>query len=133
MPYDGLIFWHAHEMLFGFVAAIIVGFLLTAVQSWTGLRAKHEKQLMVIFALWLFARIFMLIDIFALKWLTALLNISFLLLTACFMARLVLKVKQNRNLIFVPILLLLATANLFTHLSVITGEMHFYTRGIYST
>jgi uncharacterized protein involved in response to NO len=45
----------------------------------------------------------------------------------------VLKVRQYRNLIFVPILLLLATANLFTHLFVITGEMHFYTQGIYST
>ena len=29
-------FWHAHEMLFGFVAAAIAGFLLTAVPGWTG-------------------------------------------------------------------------------------------------
>ena len=28
--------WHAHEMLFGFSGAIILGFLLTAVQTWTG-------------------------------------------------------------------------------------------------
>lgn len=132
-PYGGLTFWHAHEMLFGFVAAIIVGFLLTAVQSWTGLRATHGKPLMVLFTVWLFARIFMLLDIFALKWVTALLDVSFLLLTAFFMARLVLKVKQYRNLMFVPILLLLATANLFTHLSVIYGEIHFYTQGIYAT
>ena len=132
-PYGGLIFWHAHEMLFGFVAAIIVGFLLTAVQSWTGLRATHGIPLMVLFTLWLLARISMFFDIFAFIWATALLDISFLLLTAFFMARLVLKVKQYRNLIFVPILLLLATANLFTHLSVISGEMHFYTQGIYAT
>lgn len=133
MPYGGVTFWHAHEMLFGFVAAIIVGFLLTAVQSWTGLRATHGKPLMVLFTLWLLARIFMLIDIFSLQWITAVFDMSFLLLAAFFMAKLVLKVKQYRNLIFVPILLLLATANLFTHLSVITGEMHFYTQGIYST
>jgi uncharacterized protein involved in response to NO len=133
MPYGGVTFWHAHEMLFGFVAAIIVGFLLTAVQSWTGLRATHGKPLIALFTLWLLARLFMLINVFAFKWFTALLDISFLLLAAFFMARLVLKVKQYRNLIFVPILLLLATANLFTHLSVMTGEMHFYTQGIYST
>jgi len=133
MPYGGLTFWHAHEMLFGFVAAIIVGFLLTAVQSWTGLRATHGKSLIALFTLWLLARLFMLIDVFAFKWITALLDVSFLLLAAFFMARLVLKVKQYRNLIFVPILLLLVTANLFTHLSVMTGEMHFYTQGIYST
>ena len=30
------LFWHSHEMIFGFVAAIVIGFLLTAVQSWTG-------------------------------------------------------------------------------------------------
>jgi uncharacterized protein involved in response to NO len=67
------------------------------------------------------------------QWITALLDIGFLLLAAFFMAKLVLKVKQYRNLIFVPILLLLATANLFTHLSVMNGEIHFYTQGIYST
>ena len=133
MPYGGLTFWHAHEMLFGFVAAIIVGFLLTAVQSWTGLRATHGIPLITLFTLWLLARMCMLLDIFAFKWITALLDISFLLLATFFMARLVLNVKQYRNLIFIPILLLLATANLFTHLSVITGEMHFYTQGMYST
>jgi uncharacterized protein involved in response to NO len=133
MPYGGVTFWHAHEMLFGFVAAIIVGFVLTAVQSWTGLRATHGKPLILLFSLWLLARILMLVDIFTLQWITALFDISFILVAAFFMARLVLKVKQYRNLIFVPILLLLATANLFTHLSVLTGDMHFYTQGIYST
>jgi uncharacterized protein involved in response to NO len=133
MPYGGLTFWHAHEMLFGFVAAIIVGFLLTAVQSWTGLRATHGKPLIVLFILWLLARVFMFSDLFSLQWITAVIDLSFLLVASVFLARLVLKVKQYRNLIFVPILLLLATANLFTHLSVITGEMHFYIKGIYST
>ena len=133
MPYGGVTFWHAHEMLFGFVAAIIVGFLLTAVQSWTGLRATHGKPLIALFTLWLLARVCMLLDIFSMQWITALIDINFLLLAAFFMAKLVLKVKQYRNLIFVPILLLLATANLFTHLSVMTGEIHFYTQGIYST
>ena len=30
------VYWHAHEMLFGFIVAAIAGFLLTAVPSWTG-------------------------------------------------------------------------------------------------
>lgn len=132
-PYGGVTFWHAHEMLFGFVAAIIVGFLLTAVQSWTGLRATHGNPLRVLFTLWLLARIFIVFDIFALQWITAVFDISFLLLAAFFMAKLVLKVKQYRNLIFVPILLLLATANLFTHLSVMTGEINLYTQGMFAT
>src|SRR5687767_7399077 len=38
VPFGALpgVYWHAHEMLFGFVAAAIAGFLLTAVPSWTG-------------------------------------------------------------------------------------------------
>src|SRR5690625_1475866 len=36
-PYGGMLWWHQHEMLFGFTAAIVAGFLLTAVQNWTGL------------------------------------------------------------------------------------------------
>jgi uncharacterized protein involved in response to NO len=28
--------WHVHEMLFGYVGAVIAGFLLTAVPNWTG-------------------------------------------------------------------------------------------------
>jgi uncharacterized protein involved in response to NO len=132
-PYGGMTFWHAHEMLFGFVAAIIVGFLLTAVQSWTGLRATHGKPLIALFSLWLFSRLCMLFGLFSFQWITAIIDLSFLLLAAVFLARLVLKVKQYRNLVFVPLLLLLATANLFTHLSVITGEFHFYTQGMYST
>ena len=31
------IVWHGHEMLFGFAAAVIAGFALTAMQNWTGL------------------------------------------------------------------------------------------------
>lgn len=34
--YVGAMFWHAHEMVFGFTAAVIAGFLLTAVGNWTG-------------------------------------------------------------------------------------------------
>ena len=132
-PYGGLTFWHAHEMLFGFVAAIIAGFLLTAVQNWTGLRATHGKSLITLFSLWLIARIFMLFGAWSYSWITTLIDISFLPLTAFFMARLVLKVKQYRNLVFVPILLLLATANLLSHVSVITGDTHFYTQSIYGT
>ena len=28
--------WHAHEMLFGFAAAAVAGFMLTAIPNWTG-------------------------------------------------------------------------------------------------
>jgi uncharacterized protein involved in response to NO len=31
-----LMWWHGHEMVFGFVSAAIAGFLLTASPVWTG-------------------------------------------------------------------------------------------------
>ncbi|WP_413700476.1 NnrS family protein [Psychromonas sp. KJ10-10] len=43
--YGGSLWWHMHEMLFGFTATIIVGFLLTAVQNWTKVRSVNGKGL----------------------------------------------------------------------------------------
>jgi uncharacterized protein involved in response to NO len=45
--------WHAHEMLFGFAVAVIVGFLLTAGKAWTGLATPRGAFLGALAALWL--------------------------------------------------------------------------------
>ena len=50
-------FWHSHEMLFGFIAAAMAGFLLTAVPSWTGGRGFSGPPLVLLTALWLAGRI----------------------------------------------------------------------------
>jgi uncharacterized protein involved in response to NO len=49
--------WHAHEMLFGFIAAAIAGFLLTAVPSWTGARGFAGAPLVILSLAWLLGRI----------------------------------------------------------------------------
>lgn len=49
--------WHAHEMIFGFSAAVIAGFLLTAVRNWTGRPTLSGRPLMALFATWLVARL----------------------------------------------------------------------------
>ena len=43
-PLGGWLAWHRHEMLFGFAAAIIAGFLLTAVQTWTGRPGSSSRN-----------------------------------------------------------------------------------------
>lgn len=48
--------WHGHEMIFGFIAAAIAGFLLTAVPSWTGERGFAGRPLIVLTGLWLAGR-----------------------------------------------------------------------------
>ena len=48
--------WHAHEMVFGFAPAVIVGFLLTAVRNWTGRPTPSGRALGALFLLWVLAR-----------------------------------------------------------------------------
>ncbi len=49
--------WHAHEMIFGYASAVIVGFLLTAVKNWTGIQTIHHTPLFGLFFLWVLARL----------------------------------------------------------------------------
>ena len=52
--------WHSHEMLFGFAAAVIAGFLLTAVSNWTGLPTPTGAALAMLATIWLVARVMIL-------------------------------------------------------------------------
>jgi len=49
--------WHAHEMIFGYSLAVIAGFLLTAVQNWTGVPTLNGRPLVALFALWIAGRL----------------------------------------------------------------------------
>ncbi|MCC6965345.1 MAG: NnrS family protein [Nitrospira sp.] len=51
--------WHVHEMLFGFLPAVITGFVLTAVPNWTDRPAIHGRELAGLFGLWLAGRVVM--------------------------------------------------------------------------
>jgi uncharacterized protein involved in response to NO len=57
----GAIAWHAHEFLFGYIAAVMTGFLLTAIPNWTGRFPLQGKPLLALFLLWLAGRIAMLL------------------------------------------------------------------------
>jgi len=50
------IWWHAHEMLFGFGSAIVAGFLLTAVQNWTAHPSVRSWPLALVVGLWMLPR-----------------------------------------------------------------------------
>lgn len=117
--YGGALWWHTHEMLFAFITAIIVGFLLTAVQNWTSVRSVNGKGLMLLVGLWLLARCaFLMPDILNL-WIIASLDVVFLPLSAIILAYPIIKVKLWRNLMFIPILLIMALCNAVMHYSVL--------------
>ena len=118
-PLGGAYWWHIHEMIFGFVAAIVAGFLLTAIQNWTGVPGVKGTPLIALFILWLVARILILMPDLLGSTLTALVDLSFFPVTAYFLAKPIIAIKQYRNLFFVPLLVLFTLANAEMHLSLL--------------
>ena len=102
--------WHRHEMLFGFVGAVVGGFLLTAIPNWTGRLPIAGAPLAALAGLWLAARLALLFSAATGLWLPALLDIGFFALLAFVGAREVLAAK-NRNLPIVWLVLLFGIAD----------------------
>ncbi len=106
--------WHAHEMLFGFVLPVIVGFLLTAGQTWTGRRTLNGLPLMGLALLWLVARVLILTPW---GWLAAIANTSFPLVAAAALAVPFLQAGSRRNYFFIALLVLMGAASFGIHAS----------------
>ena len=79
-PFGALpaMYWHAHEMLYGFVIAAVAGFLLTAVPSWTGARGFAGRPLMLVVGLWILGRVAMGTVSAVPFWLTAMAELALL-------------------------------------------------------
>ena len=109
------LWWHGHEMIFGFALAIIMGFLLTAAQNWTGVPSIKGKWLSVLVGLWLLPRLGLALSAQPFYWLWAvcdvLANIGILLV----LARMILKAKQWRNSPFLLIMSTFAILNLLSY------------------
>ncbi len=112
-PMPGIL-WHAHEMLLGFAAAVIVGFLFTAVRNWTGLDTPKGIPLALLALLWLAGRVAMALDSGALG---AALDVAFLPAAAVALARVLWRAGSRRNYFVVAILGALSLANLAFHLA----------------
>lgn len=108
--------WHRHEMLFGFVGAVISGFLLTAVPNWTGRLPIAGWPLAAIFSLWATARLALLFSAIAGVWLAGALDVGFFLALGLLAAREVLEA-NNRNLPIVGMVLLFGTADAIDYLA----------------
>jgi uncharacterized protein involved in response to NO len=102
--------WHRHEMLFGFVGAVVAGFLLTAVPNWTGRLPIAGYPLASLAALWLAARLTVLFSVWTGIGPAMVLDVGFYLLLAGLAAREVVAAK-NRNVPIVGLVLLFGLAN----------------------
>ena len=100
----GGIAWHAHEMLWGFIATIALAFLMTAGASWTGITPMTGKLLGLACVLWAVARIGFLMPSDTAFWVATASELSFFLLGSAAMMRAVVLSKNSRNYA-VPVLL----------------------------
>jgi len=106
--------WHSHEMLFGFAIAVVAGFLLTAVRNWTGLPTPTGAVLAMMAAIWLVARVMIIIGPAKPA---ALIDVAFLPALAIAIAGPILASKNKRNYKVLAIILLLAVLHGVFHLA----------------
>ena len=107
----GGLYWHAHEMLWGFIATIAVGLLLTAGANWTGINPLKGKALGALCLLWVLARLGYLLPSPAAFALAAGAESLFFLGAAVAMGRAVYTAKSQRNYGVPPLMLALGAAN----------------------
>lgn len=112
-PFDAMQ-WHAHEMVFGYLSAIIAGFVLTAVPNWTGRLPLSGAPLAGLVVLWLAGRL--ATGLLAQPVATAIVDVSFLLVLAASVWREIVTGRNWRNAPVASMLSLLGLANLLHHL-----------------
>lgn len=99
-------YWHAHEMIYGFVMAAIAGFLLTAVPSWTGERGFAGKPLIAAVLLWMAGRLAMSLSTEIPFWVLAVAELALVPWLIVLLAPPILRTR-NRNLPLLAVLLVL--------------------------
>ncbi|KLN62762.1 NnrS family protein [Vibrio sp. VPAP30] len=110
------LWWHVHEMVFGFAMAIVVGFVLTAVQNWTGINGTKHHRLAILVGLWLAPRVLLWTP--TPLWLISSIEALFLAMAAFEVGTRVVKAKGWRNLFFVPLFILAIAANFASYATV---------------
>jgi len=112
--------WHVHEMVFGFLPAVITGFMLTAIPNWTDRPPIRGYELMLLFALWLAGRV-----LIAIPWFTPLVSAivdgGFLVAVAGLVWREIIASKSWDRAPMGVLVSLLAGANILFHVLSLSG------------
>ena len=119
--------WHAHEMVFGYAAATVAGFLLTAIPKWTGRMPLQGGPLAALVLLWVIGRLGVLLSGEIGAPAAAVADLCFPAVFLAVVAREILAGKNWRNLPMLGALSLLLLGNLLVHLDALdladTGEL----------
>lgn len=134
------LYWHGHEMVYGYALAVIAGFLLTAVKTWTGVMMPHSYKLLAIFGCWLLARLSwagfglgMTVagSSISLLYVAAVFDLLFIASMAFVICRAVLQVKQYKQMGILAKLALLTVGNGICYWGIINADMSMTKIGIY--
>jgi uncharacterized protein involved in response to NO len=112
--------WHVHEMLYGYLPAILTGFLLTAIPNWTGRLPLQGGSLAVLVLVWLAGRLAIAFSAAIGPVLAAGIDSLFLVLIAAAAAREVIAGRNWGNLPPVGILGTFVAGNVIFHVEAYT-------------
>lgn len=115
--------WHAHEFLFGYLGAVVAGFLLTAVPNWTGRLPIVGWPLGGLFALWLAGRVAVAVSAALPPFFVALADLAMPVALAWTIAREIVAGRNWKNLIVLGLLGILLTGNAVFHWEAAHGEV----------
>ncbi|MGC1503875.1 MAG: NnrS family protein [Sulfitobacter sp.] len=108
--------WHVHEFLFGYLGAVIAGFLLTAVPNWTGRKPLIGAKLAALSALWVLGRLAILFSAVLPLWMVPIADGAFLVLLWCVVLREIVAGQNWRNTPVLALIGVLILANIVFHL-----------------
>lgn len=112
--------WHVHEMVFGFLPAVITGFLLTAIPNWTDRTPIRGTELMLLSILWLAGRLLMAVPLLT-PVLSASVDAAFLVAVAGLVWREIAAVKGWSHAPMGGLISLYACANILFHVLALSG------------
>jgi uncharacterized protein involved in response to NO len=113
--------WHAHEFLFGYLGAVLAGFVLTAVPNWTGRLPMVGWRLAALFGLWVAGRIAVMVSAGLPLAVAPLVDLAFPLTLAAVILREIIAGKNWHNLTVLALLAVFSAANALFHLEALNG------------
>ena len=122
----GPIAWHSHELIFGYLPAIMAGFLLTAVPNWTGRLPITGAPLAALFGIWVVGRCAVFVSAWTGPVLAAGLDLLFLAALIGVIGREIIAGKNTRNLKILLAVGLLFAGNVVFHVEAALGGAQAY-------
>lgn len=118
--------WHIHEMVYGYAAAAIAGFLLTAIPNWTGRPPVRGALLLALILAWAAGRLAMATSLVIGELSAVVIDMLFLLLVAAVAGREIVSAGNRRNFKILGVMALLIAGNAVFHLEVLQDGMAAY-------